>query len=163
MAELKLVDILAFTKWLRARGSQILAPTNEYEVLRFTTAQGIGLIYSSRTKPISHINGPAHTAVSSFYCNAPWSAEERTLRIGGTAKQQVKNSILARDGDRCIYCEKQFSDSSPATLEHLFPVRDGGTNHINNLALACDACNLATSDMGAAEKIRYAKARLFPN
>lgn len=41
---------------------------------------------------------------------------------------------------KCFYCGNDFTVHQ-MTFEHLTRKRDGGTNHISNLALACGFCN----------------------
>lgn len=45
--------------------------------------------------------------------------------------------LRERDGDRCVYCQEADGD----TVDHITPVSRGGTDDIDNLALACNACN----------------------
>jgi 5-methylcytosine-specific restriction endonuclease McrA len=40
-------------------------------------------------------------------------------------------------------------------VEHLLSFKHGGTDNINNLALACKDCNLAVGHKSIPEKIRY--------
>ena len=48
---------------------------------------------------------------------------------------------------KCIHCNRRLSigeDGTPishATIEHILPRNHGGSNDIDNLALACGACN----------------------
>lgn len=48
---------------------------------------------------------------------------------------------------KCIHCNRRLSiaeDGAPishATIEHILPRNHGGTNDVENLALACGSCN----------------------
>ena len=46
---------------------------------------------------------------------------------------------------RCFYCGRRIyvtdGGESSATLEHIRPLKRGGTNDLENLALACKGCN----------------------
>jgi 5-methylcytosine-specific restriction endonuclease McrA len=42
-------------------------------------------------------------------------------------------------------------DSSSATLDHVRPRADGGSNDASNLLTACDECNTQRGDLGPAE------------
>ena len=48
---------------------------------------------------------------------------------------------------KCIHCNRRLSISengtpiSHATIEHILPRNHGGTNDVENLALACGSCN----------------------
>jgi hypothetical protein len=52
--------------------------------------------------------------------------------------------VRERAGNRCEYCQLHQDDSSLATLhiEHIIPKKHGGSDDIDNLALACIDCNL---------------------
>lgn len=45
--------------------------------------------------------------------------------------------LMARDGNRCVYCGSQDN----LCIDHVFPVIHGGTDDIDNLAIACKRCN----------------------
>lgn len=49
-----------------------------------------------------------------------------------------------RAGNRCEYCQVRQEDSPLAALhvEHIVPKTHGGTDDLENLALACIDCNL---------------------
>jgi hypothetical protein len=58
------------------------------------------------------------------------------LSVGFDSKQFVPQ-LRKRDGVQCVYCEE-----APGTVvEHMVPISDGGTDDLNNLALACAPCN----------------------
>ena len=47
-----------FSDWLFAHGSEVLATTNDYEVIRFTTQLGIAVLYRNKDGEITKgING----------------------------------------------------------------------------------------------------------
>lgn len=62
-------------------------------------------------------------------------------------------ALIDRDGDRCIYCLRDFSVRE-RTIDHVYPQRrakeDGWTYEqiwsLDNLALACKPCNAKKSD-----------------
>jgi len=53
-------------------------------------------------------------------------------------------SVQERAGYRCEYCQLHQEDSPLAVLhvEHIIPRIHGGTDDLDNLALACIDCNL---------------------
>ena len=55
---------------------------------------------------------------------------------------EVQEAVRFRAGHRCEYCHApeqwQYVEF---TMEHLIPIAAGGTSTIENLALACFACN----------------------
>jgi 5-methylcytosine-specific restriction endonuclease McrA len=50
---------------------------------------------------------------------------------------KFKAALIARDGDRCIYCEA----TDKLVVDHMVPIAMGGTDAEDNLALACKPCN----------------------
>lgn len=147
------MDISKFKKWLRDRGSEINAPTNPYEILRFTTPNGIGLIYKNKSGRVSSMNAAAQTAVEAFNTSGSWRVGFATKRIYISPQRKA---LIARDGDKCIYCECIFNHEVQPRIEHVVPVTAGGPNHLSNLALSCESCDKLVGTMSAAEKIKFA-------
>lgn len=56
----------------------------------------------------------------------------------------TKALVRTRAGNRCEYCQLHQNDSPLASLhiEHVIPKKHGGSDDIDNLALACIDCNL---------------------
>jgi hypothetical protein len=53
---------------------------------------------------------------------------------------RTRFEIFKRDGFKCQYCGK----SSPNVIlevDHILPVKEGGTNELMNLVCACEECN----------------------
>lgn len=66
-------------------------------------------------------------------------------------KKAIRRALRARDGNNCFYCKVEFGTAtvqSPlrATIEHLEPRTNGGSNQLDNLVLACDVCNNRRGD-----------------
>ena len=62
-------------------------------------------------------------------------------------KPDPREAVESRAARRCEYCRAP----QPATgiryhLEHVFPESLGGTDHLDNLALACPTCNYYKSN-----------------
>jgi len=59
-------------------------------------------------------------------------------------KERLKRQVRERAGNRCEYCRTHQDDSPLSTLqiEHIIPRKHGGSDHLDNLALACLECNL---------------------
>ena len=59
-------------------------------------------------------------------------------------KPSTRASIQERAGHCCEYCHLQQEDSPLAVMhvEHIIPRIHGGTDDLDNLALACIDCNL---------------------
>lgn len=64
-------------------------------------------------------------------------------------KRRDRHHVIAiikeRDGNRCKYCRKKFLNDKKSnlqlTLDHYIPKCLGGSNHIENIVLACLGCN----------------------
>ena len=56
----------------------------------------------------------------------------------------LRNQVRERAGLRCEYCQLSQDDSPLAALhiEHIIPRVHGGSDDLENLALACIDCNL---------------------
>ena len=59
----------------------------------------------------------------------------------------TRKSVRIRAANRCEYCLLHQDQSPLATLqiEHIVPKKHGGTDDLENLAIACIDCNLAKS------------------
>jgi 5-methylcytosine-specific restriction endonuclease McrA len=64
-----------------------------------------------------------------------------------TISSKMLQRIIDRDGINCHYCGMELSfDMSDSimqyrTVDHIQPLAMGGSNHIDNLVLACKSCN----------------------
>lgn len=77
-----------------------------------------------------------------YYCG-----EERLIMNKKAARYRLREKY----GDNCCHCGKQMLfkrrgdfarlGKFGATIEHLIPVRDGGSNDLDNLRLAHKICN----------------------
>jgi 5-methylcytosine-specific restriction endonuclease McrA len=64
--------------------------------------------------------------------------------------------VRERAENRCEYCQKQQEESPLITLqiEHIIPRKHGGSDDLDNLALACADCNLRkSSDLAGIDPI----------
>ena len=59
----------------------------------------------------------------------------------------TRSFVRQRAGDCCEYCGRPQSDSPLARLqiEHIIPRKHGGSDDVDNLAIACIDCNLGKS------------------
>ena len=57
--------------------------------------------------------------------------------------KELKDLVFDRANFLCEYClSPDDYSSSPFNIEHIIPISKSGTNEIENLALACQGCNL---------------------
>lgn len=69
-------------------------------------------------------------------------AKYRETRRNGGLKtvsdySQYRAALIKRDGERCVYC----SATTGLVVDHMVPIKLGGTDDLDNLALACRSCN----------------------
>lgn len=135
-----------FKNWLSKSGAVVLEPTNPYEVVRFKTDNGVSVVYTGK-KGITFV-GEAEEAYDKFAAGKSWKTVNRK-RVNLRAK---KARLAARDGKRCFaHGEKMRFDQ--LTIEHLLNFSHGGSDNENNLALVCEACNLALGNLPVVKKI----------
>lgn len=135
-------------------------PTNQYEVLRFDAAHGVGIVYRKADNFLTWPENAAE-AWSAFQRGStswrPANKVERTTK--GARKRMAKvRRLIKRDGALCIYCGDALTEEA-ATIEHVVPLSQGGPDRLINMALACSGCNHGLGDLPAAKKIAYALAK----
>jgi hypothetical protein len=60
-----------------------------------------------------------------------------------TVDAGTRRFVRGRAGDRCEYCQlRQEHSTVPHQIEHIVARQHGGSDGIENLALACHRCNL---------------------
>lgn len=143
--------------FLKASGAEILEPTNQYEVVRFKTMNGVSVIYTGKRG--YSFTGEAKEAVEAMKKKNTWTIESNGMK----KKKKAIAAIIERDGQNCFYCScklhKPNSGLLPTmTIEHLLSVADGGNNNVSNLVLACKPCNTAVADSPIIEKVKYREA-----
>lgn len=67
-------------------------------------------------------------------------------RIGSAARRRIFANLRERHGDNCHWCGKAMcfetrQEPRSATIEHVIPKSEGGTNKESNLRLAHRRCN----------------------
>lgn len=139
-----------FIEFLKARGAQVLTPTNEWEVVRFLAGEQTCVIYKNKVGRLT-FTGDAYQAFNAFKSNSSWRAADRT---GAKKKSPPRlQAIRERDGGCCFFCLQPVTVEDESE-EHLVAVTHGGPNHIANLFLAHRDCNAKAGHLSAAEKIR---------
>lgn len=85
----------------------------------------------------------------------PYQGKRRKSRkphsTANNGRRRIVRILLARDGDRCFWCNVRFRGDVLPTIEHLLPRSEGGGNGLDNLALACHWCNQKRGVMPVAE------------
>lgn len=139
-----------FEQFVIDRGGEVLAPTSEWELVRFKANGLTAIIYRKSTEQVT-FSGGAKTAFDAFLRQKPWSAGNKTKRKKG--KQSVViQSLIKRDGRQCFYCGLETSDED-ASVEHVVPLNAGGTDHMANKVLAHQRCNSEAGHLNVLEKV----------
>jgi len=89
----------------------------------------------------------------SYSCASKWSSfVRRAVHLGKShASLRVLQSIMERD-KRCVYCGAETN----LTLDHVVPLKKGGSIGSDNLVLSCLSCN---SSKGTKDVIEWCKIR----
>ena len=76
-------------------------------------------------------------------CLNSWKSNQHSMPKKHLSKKKRK-AVFDRAKGLCEYCQSQavFSVHS-FSVEHIIPLSKGGTNELENLALACEGCNNA--------------------
>lgn len=139
-----------FTARLKEAGGEILAPTNPYEVMRFRTCHGVGVVYQGKRGETWNAE-----AVAARDHLDGGKGSLAPVKVAGRRKDRsTVNALLARDGGNCFFCGNPLDGD--VTVEHLIAVAHGGPNHVSNLFLAHAQCNQAAGHMSGPEKVEMA-------
>lgn len=149
-------EVDRFKTWLTARGGEVLIATNEWEIVRFRGDGVTSIIYTNKAAKLTY-TGRAQDAWTAFKKNDnSFRLAKRTERTARKDRptHPIVRTLIERDGAFCFYCADQFTETLKPTREHLVPITAGGPNHLSNLFLACEPCNVEAGHMSAPEKIR---------
>ena len=70
--------------------------------------------------------------------SAPEISPEKVKRNGNRGQRAKRRMLKAKPF--CHWCGMKLT-AETATLEHIIPLKRGGLDHHNNMALACKSCN----------------------
>lgn len=136
-----------FKKWLTKRGAVVLDPTNPYEVIRFSTPNGVSVVYK-RNPGVLTFTGEGEEAWNAYQNNKAWKAVDRKRQNLRAKKARLAN----RDGKMCFCCTARLGFNE-LTIEHLLSFSHGGTDNDNNLCLLCQPCNKLLGNLPVTKKI----------
>lgn len=151
------MNIEKFRQWLIKNGAIVLDSTNEFEIIRFESRKGLGLIYANKRGMISRINAVAKPLTDAFETGldlalSPIKSSRRSL---STVMMEL---LSARDGWNCFYCGTELTSES-CTGEHLCPKAHGGPNHPSNMVLSCEPCNQKAGNLPIVEKLKLQRRK----
>lgn len=145
-----------FERFLTARGSEIHTLTDPYMIARFSTPQGTGTIHKDRLGRVTSWQNGAEAAWRAFTCtdDGGWRVGKKQNRCCGTKKSRMVSAAFQRDGKDCWLCGERFAWDREPTIEHLVPICSGGPDHLHNIVLVHQACNIRLGNLSVAEKVR---------
>ena len=98
--------------------------------------------------------GLAIVGLISYFSQPPAPKRPRRRKPNRARVEGWKRSyVYERDGSHCTYCG-EFVPWGSEHIDHSVSRRNGGTNHLNNLRLACAPCNLSKGSLNA-RQFRY--------
>jgi hypothetical protein len=146
-------DAGKFKKWLTKRGAVVLDTTNQWEVVRFKTVNGVSVIYTKANGRLT-FTGESDEAYTAYKANKVWKAVDRKR----VQLRQNKARLANRDGKKCFCCNEKLGFDE-LTIEHLLSFSHGGTDNDNNLCLVCKPCNRLLGNLPVARKIELIMQR----
>ena len=142
-----------FKNWLEKKGAIVLPPTNQWEVVRFKTINGVSVVYTNKHGHLT-FTGESDKAYEAYRNNRNWKAVDRKRNV----LKQKKAKIATRDGKKCFACIKKLGFDD-LTIEHLLSFSHGGSDNINNLCLLCKPCNEEFGNLPITKKIELIVAK----
>ena len=86
-----------------------------------------------------HANDPSRMSYRDDRRSLRW---QRLKAAGGELATDIRSYIFLRGGNSCKSC----GTGEDLTIDHVFPISKGGTNHIDNLQVLCRRCNSSKKD-----------------
>jgi len=126
----------------RRRAEGCLAPSLQSRVEN--TLTWVGRL--SRWSPINLLSMELVRFDTQLMQNAEISGVE--YQQGELAGYEVREYLLEKWGRECAYCH---ATDRPLEIEHITPKSRGGSNRVNNLTVACHACNQRKGSQTATE------------
>jgi 5-methylcytosine-specific restriction endonuclease McrA len=59
-------------------------------------------------------------------------------RLTSNRRKKMMSRLASRDGNKCQEC----GSTKRLTIDHIIPIKDGGTSRFENLQLLCFGCNM---------------------
>lgn len=147
-------DMEKFKNWLSKRAVVLLSPTNQWEVVRFKTVNGVSVVYTNKHNRLT-FTGESQKAYDLFKAKKAWRITDKRR----AALRAKKARLAGRDGKRCFFCVAKLNFDE-LTVEHLLSVAQGGSDNEANLCLACEPCNTALGSLPVVKKILFRDKRL---
>lgn len=85
----------------------------------------------------------------------------RHSRRNGNAPDNIKSILVRIQGGQCVYCKRNFTPELPAHLDHIVPIKRGGSDDQNNFQALCAPCNWSKNDRDPIEYAQTEHGMLF--
>jgi len=144
-----------FKAYIEKRGAEVLESNAPYEVVRFKIYGELNIIYRNKWGNLTFSGDQCKQAYVKWKDGKNWTPPNRKRQQLTSRKLKIAN----RDGLVCFFCGLTVKSVNDLTVEHLLSFKHGGTDNINNLALACEKCNVAVGHKSITEKIKYRDER----
>lgn len=144
-----------YKAYIEKRGAVVLDSLSPLELVRFTIYGELNIIFKNKDE-YEFVGNEAERSFRFWNKNLNWTPPNRKRQQLTSRKLKIAN----RDGMMCFFCAEPHNDTKHLTIEHLLSFKHGGTDNINNLALACDTCNREAGTKSLAEKIRLRDHKL---
>lgn len=143
-----------FKAWLEEHGSEVRVTATRFELARFTTDVGVGIIYLNRFGQITSWIGGADGAWDAYIRNGSWRAREATPRDRSKGRKAADwRDLSHRDGPSCVYCGAALTQAT-ASIDHVVSVTNGGPDNLANKVLACREHNAIGGALPLVGKVR---------
>jgi 5-methylcytosine-specific restriction endonuclease McrA len=151
-----ITQLPSFVAYLTSAGAEVMQTTNEWEVVRFRTGDGVSVVYTNAKGGLTFTK-ESEEAWKGFRHMKSWKPALRSTNGGSRHSRPKKASpvirtLRERDGDLCFYCLEPV-EVEDASVEHLVPHSHGGPSHLSNLFIAHRKCNSRAGHLSAPEKI----------
>lgn len=144
-----------FKMWLSSQGCEMQPPSNEFEVIRFRSKLGVGVVYKGK-KGFTISSPMVGDAYQCFANGTKWDGKGKPpKRAGGSRRTR---QLIDRDGMDCFYCGKTMTIAE-MTKEHLLSINHGGADRLENLVLACQECNLEAGHLPVVDKVKLRESK----
>lgn len=116
---------------------------------------------NAKRRANKHVGAARHRAWKAknpFYCRSYWNAERvRALNAEGILTPSDIVHLLKQQEGRCAYCKAKLTKGFD--IDHVVPLSRGGSNWVENIALACPSCNRGKCDRSVEEWMRLLERR----
>ena len=116
--------------------------------IRGTQGAGLGDILAV----LAIVGGAVYAVISLL--EEPRPRRRRRPYNDAPLRQEDREYVSVRDGWRCTFCGRRVSRHT-RHIDHSVSRANGGTNHINNLRLACPQCNLSKGPLNGKQFRSY--------